>query len=416
MKLDAANHPHVRQSPAGDRPRSASPSERRPDGTWGDRFHLIDAWRGLAALAVVIHHVDGRLLIGGPAVMLFFVISGYCIAASTDSCQRRDLGFGTFMLRRVRRIYPPYLLSLAFWSATRVIKWYSTGQNDLARPFAQWIQNITLTQWLTILVHPAPAAPTNPTLFVAAYWSLCYEEQFYLLMGLFLLLSRGLRISIRSMVIALSVVGLAWNVAFPEMACGLFIEYWALFGFGVLVFYRLCRMTSRVHRRFVDLALAAVLVGSVYLRWFAGLSWRIDAPDLTMLERTEVRMVYEELVIAAGFALLLIATRPFNGAISSAAWYRPLAGLGHITFSLYLIHQFNLNLAKTVVGRILRLVGLPATAGPEQAQMWYALVLEIMFHIMLASVFWYFCERPFLNRALPSKRTSSGTSTLPSGM
>jgi peptidoglycan/LPS O-acetylase OafA/YrhL len=381
------------------KPRNA-PSDRRPGGLWAERFDLIDGWRGLAALAVVVHHVTGRILIGGPAVMLFFVISGYCIAASADSCKRRGLGFGTFMMRRVRRIYPPYLLSILFWSVTRAIKWSMTGENELARPFTQWVQNITLTQWLTLLPHPQPSAATNHTLFVAAYWSLCYEEQFYLVTGLFLLLSRAVGVSMRSMVLALGVVGLVWNVIFPEMACGLFIEYWALFGFGVLVFYRLCRMTNPVHRRMVDIALLVILAASVYLRWFAGIAWNADAAGLTREVRVETRVVYQELVIAAGFALFLIATRRFNQAISSAKLYRPLAALGHITFSLYLIHQFNLKLAGSVVTRVLNLVHVPAT-GPENAPTWYLFVLQIAFHIALASVFWYFCERPFLNKSLP---------------
>jgi len=41
---------------------------------------MVDGWRGLAALAVVLHHVAAfRFDLGSPAVMLFFVISGYCI-------------------------------------------------------------------------------------------------------------------------------------------------------------------------------------------------------------------------------------------------------------------------------------------------------------------------------------------------
>src|SRR5436305_8136800 len=103
---------------------STHPSEQphaRP-ALWAERFDMIDAWRGLAALAVVVHHVTGKIFIGGPAVILFFVISGYCITASAESCLRKGRGFSHFMWRRVRRIYPPYLLSIAFWAATRIIK------------------------------------------------------------------------------------------------------------------------------------------------------------------------------------------------------------------------------------------------------------------------------------------------------
>jgi len=138
---------------------------------------MIDAWRGLAALAVVIHHCsDFRL--GNPAVMVFFVISGYCITAAADACQRKGLTFGQFMWRRFRRIYPPYVFSILFWAATRVAKSIIGGTNNLDRPLVDWVQNLSLTQWLTLLAHPANVAHRNPTLFVPAYWSLCYEERF----------------------------------------------------------------------------------------------------------------------------------------------------------------------------------------------------------------------------------------------
>ena len=138
-----------------------------------NRFDLLDAFRGLAALAVVIHHVIGSqnhsFQFGQPAVMVFFVISGYCIASAADACQRRGLGFLQFMWRRVRRIYPPYLLSLVFWIATRAFKWRVTDINELGRPWTAWLQNFTLTQWLTLLWHPANSAVQNSTLFVVRF-------------------------------------------------------------------------------------------------------------------------------------------------------------------------------------------------------------------------------------------------------
>jgi peptidoglycan/LPS O-acetylase OafA/YrhL len=187
-------------------------------GLFPDRYALIDAWRGLAALAVCIHH-SGGILIGRHAVLVFFVISGYCIAAAADQCRRNGYGFGTFMWRRARRIYPPYLLSLAFWAATRLLKWHQTGDNDLARPVIHWIQNLTLTQWLTLLFEPRPYAPVNPSLFVSVYWSLCYEEQFYIVCGLFLLAAAKLRWDPLHSTLALLGCSLAWNVAFPQTSC-----------------------------------------------------------------------------------------------------------------------------------------------------------------------------------------------------
>ena len=45
-------------------------------------------------------------------VSLFFVISGYCIAASAEATARKGGSPWGFMGRRVWRIYPPYWAAL----------------------------------------------------------------------------------------------------------------------------------------------------------------------------------------------------------------------------------------------------------------------------------------------------------------
>src|SRR5208283_4905468 len=88
---------------------------------WPARYDLLDGLRGLACLGVLLHHLKVAE-IGHYAVMIFFVISGYCITASAQSCLRKGIGFGAYMRRRIRRIYPPYFIAIAFFSVTRVLK------------------------------------------------------------------------------------------------------------------------------------------------------------------------------------------------------------------------------------------------------------------------------------------------------
>lgn len=373
---------------------TASGHNSRAFTVYPERYGLIDAWRGLAALAVVVHHCGGPA-IGAAAVMVFFVISGYCIAGAADSCQRKNLGFTAFMWRRFRRIYPPYALALLFWTLTRLIKLKQSGVNDLARPWTQWVQNITLTQWLSLLRNPLPEAPQNPSLFVAAFWSLCYEEQFYLVFALMILLCGLIGLSVRAMVMLLLPLALLWNTAFPQLCYGLFIEYWAMFAVGSLVFYALCRARSRSDRMLLVGAIIAITALSAFLNFFAGIAWKIS-PD----PENPFRIAWHELLIASGFALLLIAMRPLDERFKK---FRPLSlplhGLGMITYSLYLIHQFNLALVATVASKCLAIIRWPDPPA------WVFLTVQCAGHIALASVFWYFCERPFLNRSLlPSDR------------
>ena len=101
------------------------------------------------------------------------------------------------MRRRVRRIAPPYLASLVFVLCVAFLAGWMRGGwpaawSNLALGPVSYLQNFTLTQWVAIpMAHLADAegpvtAWENPALMVSTYWSLNYEEQFYLVCGLVL--------------------------------------------------------------------------------------------------------------------------------------------------------------------------------------------------------------------------------------
>jgi peptidoglycan/LPS O-acetylase OafA/YrhL len=351
---------------------------------WPERFEMLDAWRGVAAIAVVLHHLGpGHTFnLGHHAVLIFFVISGYCIAAAANSCMRKELGFSSYMWRRIRRIYPPYFLALLFFLGTRIVKYVHGGGWQFPATWASWIQNFTLTQWLTLLLNPKSWAAQNPTLTVAAFWSLNYEEQFYVVVGLLMLAIGYFRFSLLAIVPILFGFAFAWNVCFPTICYGFFIEYWILFGLGCLVFFRLCRIQNRRLRMLIDFGLVVLIIVSAYVAWFAELGWDEN-----------LRLVYREWTVGSVFAFMLILFRPLS--TSFACWLpgRTLMMMGAITYSLYLTHQFNLTLAETVSRRLL---------GP-QAPLFCHIFIQVAFLIALASVFWYFCERPFLNKGLEAK-------------
>jgi peptidoglycan/LPS O-acetylase OafA/YrhL len=337
---------------------------------------MIDGLRGLAALAVVMHHL-GIAPFGHYAVMLFFVISGYCIAAATTAAARSGMGFGSFMWRRLRRIYPPYFFAIVFFVLTRLAKLAAGGGDDLVRPWLDWVQNLTLTQWLALPLHPAADAAQNPKLLVAAFWSLNYEEQFYMVMATVLLLSVRARVPMPVAVAALAVAGLAWNCAAPGgWVTGFFLEYWVHFSLGALLFHVLSLYPARAWRY---LFLASVIVLGVY-----SIARIIPWDPLTPLDLR----VYTEFVVVCGFVLFLYFARPLSAAVSRSWAWRPIAALGAISYSLYLIHQFNLTLVEEMVSRL-----LPHAWEPLR------LVSMLVLQLLFASVFWLICERPFLNRS-----------------
>src|SRR6267378_8534862 len=105
----------------------------------GGRLASIDALRGMAALGVVLYHAVGvagdsvpqNLLrwpvvfihsltsFGYVGVFLFFVISGFCIhlqwAKAYAAGRPHEIRFGLFWKRRIRRLYPAYLIALLLY-------------------------------------------------------------------------------------------------------------------------------------------------------------------------------------------------------------------------------------------------------------------------------------------------------------
>jgi len=348
---------------------------------YNPRYGMIDAWRGLAALAVVLSHLElgPSINVGYMAVMVFFVISGYCIAASADSCLRRGYGFREYMWRRVRRIYPPYFFALCFFAVTRVLKKWSGMGEGLSRDLVAWLQQLTMTQWFSLVTHPKPYPTQNNALFVSAFWSLNYEEQFYLIVGLLLVVSVLTRRSLLGGVAVLMGVGLVWDILHPSTAYGFFVEYWVHFALGVLVFYRLCKIRTPRGRRLIDAFLMVFVTASLVV-------W-IECVRLSVLDD---RSVYTEWVVAGGFALVLIALRRWDPWFKKSLMGKGLSGLGAITYSLYLIHQFNLTAAFAVANKLVT-HGVPKV---------FYIPIETGVLVGIATVFWYYCERPFVNQPL----------------
>jgi len=81
-------------------------------------YPALDGLRGIAALAIVLHHfppIRGPLLFhnGLMAVDVFFLLSGFVLAHAYDGRLAEGLGARRFMLARVIRLWPLMLLGVA---------------------------------------------------------------------------------------------------------------------------------------------------------------------------------------------------------------------------------------------------------------------------------------------------------------
>jgi peptidoglycan/LPS O-acetylase OafA/YrhL len=143
-----------------------------------DRFHALDAVRGMAALAVLIYHLSGQKIFPGAwvAVDLFFVLSGFVIHHSYQNRLERGMGIGEFMTLRLIRLAPLYWLALMIGAFTFVLDKPDTGMADLAEMTvrgALWMPRLSDLPW------PFNATPvaTEQRIFPlnGPSWSLFFE-------------------------------------------------------------------------------------------------------------------------------------------------------------------------------------------------------------------------------------------------
>jgi peptidoglycan/LPS O-acetylase OafA/YrhL len=142
----------------------------------------IQGLRAVAVLLVVAYHADLPIRGGFVGVDVFFVISGYVIAAMLlrQGAARSGIGFATFYARRMRRLLPALAVAVVATSALSVLllsplgPQQATGRTGIAA--ATFSANVQLLR-VGGAGYFDLASNTNALLHT---WSLSVEEQFYL--------------------------------------------------------------------------------------------------------------------------------------------------------------------------------------------------------------------------------------------
>jgi peptidoglycan/LPS O-acetylase OafA/YrhL len=148
------------------------------------RFATIQTLRGIASLAVCWYHLvtSGGLERGVLAltahygvlgVQLFFVISGFVLPYSLWAGGYRVSDYSKFILKRLARLEPPYLISVAFSAlATYIVAHYYYHKDSTLEAFPLLLHLGYLNAfWNYDWVNPV-------------YWTLAIEFQYYLVIGL----------------------------------------------------------------------------------------------------------------------------------------------------------------------------------------------------------------------------------------
>jgi peptidoglycan/LPS O-acetylase OafA/YrhL len=159
----------------------------------------LDGIRGLAILIVLILHFGGGAqssnvvvrtigLItrgGWTGVSLFFVLSGFLISGILWDTRNTPGWWRSFYMRRTLRIFPLYYAALLLALLAAFI--VGTGLQCLSKmwTFAFYLQNMPTLQKIV--------GDMSTPLWLAHFWSLAVEEQFYLLWPFLLTRMKTLR-------------------------------------------------------------------------------------------------------------------------------------------------------------------------------------------------------------------------------
>jgi len=369
--------PGDKLSPAIVERRSDLTAAAQPPSPYGATRYRgdIDGLRAVAVLAVVAYH-GGLDLVGGGfvGVDVFFVISGYLITGILY----REIEAGKFSLwrfyeRRVRRILPAFLVVvLAMMAAGWFLLLPSEYESLSKSAIASALSAANLHLYYSVDYFGADSH-SQPLLHM---WSLAVEEQFYVVFPLLLLvLHRVARRVLRPVLVGLALASLAaaafWVVRDPSAAFYQpHLRAWELMTGGLLAVFRWTPPSRLLFRNLLACAGLAGILGSVLLLDSTG-----SFPGLTALPAC----LGTALIVAA-------ASSERSNVVSWGLSMPPVRFVGLISYSLYLWHWPVIVFMREGAGF------LPFNL-PEHPVGRMVLLLVLMFS--LATLSWWFVERPF---------------------
>lgn len=337
----------------------------------GDRkvFASLQAGRGIAAVAVVVHHAAAYL--GDPrfwasdwytrlfdfgafGVEFFFVLSGIVILLAHWKDQGQVDSFRSYAVRRLRRIYPIYWIVLA--AAIVIFQHKPVLGAGYERDGWVILSSILLAHLgsLQTILHVA--------------WTLFHEIMFYVLFGA-VILSRKFGYTLLSLWFGGSVLILVMPFGGPFLK-----EYLSpihlLFALGMVI--------AVIIRREVPLKAGLFLIPGVALLAYAwGWTLRYGLPDMNC-----------SLLAGVASFLILLDLMLFerNGRLRVPSW---MNFLGDASYSIYLVHFPLLSLTARACFLLSGRVVIP---------LWAWLAVQVIFALGTGICFHLVIEKPLLRQ------------------
>ena len=296
---------------------------------------ILDAWRGVAILMVLLHHlvyfhwgffrdfsavhavgfwstvlwrldqlfVAAALRSGPLGVKLFFVVSGYIITRLMleEEAKRGSMSLGAFYVRRAFRILPPYLFYVFCIALFANAGWIPLEGGDIGNALSFICNTNASCGW-----------------FVVHTWSLATEMQFYLLWPLlFVLIPKELRARFLVMVIG---VGVAFSASELFMAHN-WIDNGA--SFACIAFGGLYAASTRTRDYLARYGIFALIAGVCVV------------PLLVVMHKAMLAHALYRAVLLLALPIIIFSSYRLS-ILERSRLIRGLSYIGLVSYSLYL--------------------------------------------------------------------------------
>ena len=357
-------------------------------------IHGFDALRGLAALLVIVGHVEliksslgyenvyygggpFFLYLGSLSVTFFFVLSGFLITylLLIEKSLTGKIGLKNFYLRRALRIWPVYyILFIMGFIVLPIIYKHLIISTTPILPNDYWSSFIA-----NVLLLPNFIKPGNPVAFQS--WSIGVEEQFYILWPLLFIYIKSLKkLTVAMIFIVVFIFLLRSTIILPK-----------ILDINTNIFLSLNRFFGE--SRFDNMAIGGLAGIYFYLKPNISLPIWIKCSSLALtsyilIYTTEFGFGLDNIIAAISFAFLLIIVATTDNI--SVLEIKVFKFLGRISYGLYMYH---------VVGIII-VLNLMKVIFPDFNGQWH---LNIMLHlasiittIIIANLSYTYVEKYFL--------------------
>lgn len=395
------------------------------------RIHSLDSLRGLASLSVVFHHsllvfpvflaahyhqTTNNFIItlfsntplhviwgGHEAVILFFILSGYVLSlpfykaeennsfTNSNINERKILTksyhYLSFIVKRVCRIYIPYMVSILLSSILLKIFLVQKSQISFSDWFnTMWAHPVSIKLILSYLLMIGIDTHNINTVT----WSLIHEMRISIIFPLImaLIFRFGWKKVITIGMISISIVSFLFlfitnnhtNAAYREFLTFIVnsIYFTSFFLIGAVLAKNIDRIKAYIQGAIFSLKLVVLFVGIL----FYSFEWIV--PGIGVMKYNSSNFGYWaglmiDLCIAIGVVVFIIMSQAFKP-LNCILTFKPIVWLGKISYSLYLIHILVILTLSSLLYKIL----------PTDIIIFLVPIVSFG----LSSVFYHFVERP----------------------